>query len=153
MTEDSSHIHTQEQCNKTGQYWMQCPNTSLWPCLYAGFLSNEWTMMLDEGNNGKSRGFQTIHDDVIKWKHFPSYWPFVRGIHRSSVNSPRKGQWRGTLMFLFDLHPNTRLSKQSWGWWFETLSCSLWRHCNARSGGKTASRLIYSRSVVYKTMP
>ena len=27
-------------------------------------------------------------DDVIKWKHFPRYWPFVRGIHRSPVNSP-----------------------------------------------------------------
>ena len=32
-------------------------------------------------------------DDVIKWRHFPCYWPFVRGI------SPRKDQWRGTLMF------------------------------------------------------
>ena len=39
------------------------------------------------------------HDDVIKWKHFPLYWPFVRGIHRSPVNSPHKGQWRGALMF------------------------------------------------------
>ena len=27
------------------------------------------------------------------------YWPFVRGIHRSPVNSYRKGQWRGALMF------------------------------------------------------
>ena len=40
-----------------------------------------------------------LHDDVIKWKHFPRYWPFVRGIHRSQVNSPHKGQWRGALMF------------------------------------------------------
>ena len=32
----------------------------------------------------------------------------------------------------FDLRPNKRLSKQSWGWWFETLSCSLWRHRNAQ---------------------
>ena len=40
-----------------------------------------------------------LHDDVIKWKHFPRYWPFVRGIHRSPVNSPHKGQWRGALMF------------------------------------------------------
>ena len=40
-----------------------------------------------------------IHDDVIKWKHFPRYWPFVRGIHRSPVNSPHKGQWRGALKF------------------------------------------------------
>ena len=38
-------------------------------------------------------------DDVIKWKRFPRYWPFVRGIHRSPVNSPHKGHWRGTLMF------------------------------------------------------
>ena len=36
------------------------------------------------------------HDDVIKWKHFPRYWPFVRGIHRRSLH---KGQWRGALMF------------------------------------------------------
>ena len=40
-----------------------------------------------------------VHDDVIKWKHFPCYWPFVRGIHRSPVNSLHKGQWRGALMF------------------------------------------------------
>ena len=39
------------------------------------------------------------HDDVIKWKHFPRYWPFVQGIHRSPVNSPHKGQWRGASMF------------------------------------------------------
>ena len=37
--------------------------------------------------------------DVIKWKHFPRYWPFERGIHRSPVNSPHKGQWRGALIF------------------------------------------------------
>ena len=40
-----------------------------------------------------------MHDDVIKWKHFPHCWPFVQGIHRSPVNSPHKGQWRGALMF------------------------------------------------------
>ena len=39
------------------------------------------------------------HDDVIKWKHFPRYWPFVWGIHRSPVNFPHKGQWRTALIF------------------------------------------------------
>ena len=39
------------------------------------------------------------HDDVIKWKHFSRYWSFVRGSHRSPVNSPHKGQWRGAFMF------------------------------------------------------
>ena len=40
-----------------------------------------------------------------------------------------------TLSFdvLFDLHLNKRLSKQSWGWLFETPSGPLWRHCNVRS--------------------
>ena len=69
------------------------------------------------------------HDDVIKWKHFRRYWPFVWGIHRSPVNSPHKGQWRGVCCS-FDLRLNKRLSKQSWGWWFETLSRPLWRHCD-----------------------
>ena len=36
------------------------------------------------------------HDDATKCKHLPR---FVRGIHRSPVNSPHKGQWRGALMF------------------------------------------------------
>ena len=49
------------------------------------------------GNLGQYLG-SWYHNDVIKWKHFPRYWPFVRGIHRSPVNSPRKGQWRGALV-------------------------------------------------------
>ena len=39
----------------------------------------------------------SYHD--FKWKLFPRYWPFVQGIHRSSVNSPHKGQWCRALMF------------------------------------------------------
>ena len=54
-----------------------------------------------------------IHDDVIKWKHFPRYSPFVQGIHRSPLNSPHKGQWRGALMHslicvLIDVWENNR---------------------------------------------
>ena len=85
-----------------------------------------------------------LHDDVIKWKHFPRYWPFVRGIHRSSVNnSPHKGQWRGAVMLSLICSLNKWLSKQTWGWLFETPSCSLWRHCN---GSKWSS---YHRQPIY----
>ena len=40
---------------------------------------------------------------IYSWwmKHFPRYWPLVRGIRLSPVNSPHKGQWRGALMFFF----------------------------------------------------
>ena len=34
----------------------------------------------------------------------------------------------------FDLRLNKRLCKQSWGWWFETLLCPLWRHSNGNQG-------------------
>ena len=49
-------------------------------------------------------------------------------------NSPVPGEFRAqrpvTRSFdvFFDLRLNKRLSKQSWGWWFETLSRPLWRH-------------------------
>ena len=143
-----------------------------------------------------------------QWKRFSQYWPFVRGVHRSSVYSPLKGwvmqsfidffdimmnkilykqssyrwfemSWRSTDVSVmsgrdgyvrcmmtssngnifrvtgrlcgeftgpgefpaqrpvtrsfdvfFDLRPNERLSKQPWGWWFETPSWSLWGQCN-----------------------
>ena len=40
------------------------------------------------------------HDDVVKWKNIPRFWPFVvRGIRRSPVNSSHKGQWRRPLTF------------------------------------------------------
>ena len=57
------------------------------PCMF-------WNIPLDEQHD-----FLRTHGDVIKWKHFPRYWPFVRGIHRSPVNSPHKGQWRRALIF------------------------------------------------------
>ena len=43
---------------------------------------------------------------------------------------PRTKANDAELWFFFDLCLNKRLSKQSWGWWFETPSRPLWRHCN-----------------------
>ena len=40
-----------------------------------------------------------LHHDVIKWKPFLRYWTFLLRIHRSAVNFPNKGQWRGALIF------------------------------------------------------
>ena len=52
------------------------------------------------------------HDGVIKWKHFPRYWPFVRGIHGSPVNFSHKGHWRGALMLSVICSLNKQLSKK-----------------------------------------
>ena len=37
--------------------------------------------------------------NMMASSNFPCFWPFVRGIHRSPVNSPHSGQWRRALMF------------------------------------------------------
>ena len=58
----------------------------------------------------------------MKWKHFPRYWPSVRGIHRSPVDSLHKGQWRGALVFSLNC---------AWtnGWTNNWDAVDLRRHC------------------------
>ena len=69
------------------------------------------------------------HDDVMKWKYFPRYWPYVRGIHRSRWFPRTKASDAGLWCFIWSA-PEKRLIKQWWGWRFETPSRPLWRHCN-----------------------
>ena len=77
------------------------PFSKCWvrPCKVTGSVS--WKPLFDTDECGLNCALciKPSHDDVIKWKIFPRYWPFVWGIHQSSVNSPHKGQWRGALVF------------------------------------------------------
>ena len=97
---------------KHGYQWVKtltprCPLCKIMSLLWQkGHNFAQWTSMgwckRDGTHQHASAVYKmtcAIHDDVIKWKHFPHYWPFVWGIHRSPVNSPHKDQWRGTLMF------------------------------------------------------
>ena len=70
------------------------------------------------------------HDDIIKWKHFPRYWPYVKGNSPVTGEFPAQRPVARSFIVFFDLHPNKRLSKQPWIWWFETPLRPLWRHCN-----------------------
>ena len=80
-----------------------------------------------------SENFATLcHDDVIKWKYFPHYWPFCAG------NSPVTGEFPAERPVMrsfdvsFDLRLNQQMSKQWRHRWFETPSRLLWRNCNCR---------------------
>ena len=75
--------------------------------------------------------WKTCHDDVIKWKHFPRYWPFVREFtgHRWI---PLTKASDAELWCILSSVPEKRLRKQLWGLWFETPSHSLWRHCHVK---------------------
>ena len=73
-----------------------------------------------------------------RWRHQMETFSALLAI--CAGNSPVTGELTGefptqrpvTRSFdvFFDLLLNKRLSKQSWGWWFETPSRSLWRQCN-----------------------
>ena len=76
--------------------WIQLTMCRYWFMPWLGVVRQRaftWT------NIDEDSGAMWLHVDIIKWKHFPLYWPFVRGIHRWPVNSPHKGQWCGALMF------------------------------------------------------
>ena len=70
-------------------------------------------------------------------------------------NSPVTGEFPAqrpvtrSFDFFFDLRLNKRLIKQSWGWWYETPSHPLWRHCSgyALIGASTRKMLsnVYKR--------
>ena len=73
---------------------------------------------------------------LIWWRHqMETFSPLLA---TCAGNSPGTGEFPTqrpvTCSFdvFFDLHLNKRLSKHWWGWWFETPSCPLWRHCNER---------------------
>ena len=71
---------------------------------------------------------------VSWWRHQMKTFSALLAI--CARNSPVTGEFPSqtpvTRSFdvFFDLHQNKRLRQQSWGWWFVTPSCSLWRHCN-----------------------
>ena len=70
-----------------------------------------------------------IYYDVIKWKHFPRYWHLC-GEFTGPGEFPSQRPMTRSFDVFFDQRLNERLSKQSCGWWFETLSSPLWRHSN-----------------------
>ena len=112
--------------------------SSLW-CFYSPLLHyplHNWDFQMPQScwavpsiapiawNSTIDRIFETLtHHDFIKWKHFPCYWPFVRGIHWSPANFPHKGQWRGALMF-------SVICAWTNGWVNNRDTCDLRCHCD-----------------------
>ena len=83
-----------------------------------------------------------VYDDNMKWTHFPRYWPFMRGIHRSPVNSPHKGQWHGALMFTLICALNTRSIKELCGPFLIITEVFFEKH-------EKVNRIWINRSIIY----
>ena len=87
---------------------------------------------------GKLFSFWTTYIDIYRfpwWRHqmerFSAQLAICAGTSPVPGEFPTLRPVTRSFDDFFDLRLNKRLSKQSWGWWFETLSRSLWRHRNA----------------------
>ena len=78
---------------------------------------------------GRTVMFWCLHDDVIKMETFSALLSICAGNSPASGEYPAQRPVKRSFHVFFGLCLNKRLRKQSWGWWFETLSCPLWRHC------------------------
>ena len=85
----------------------------------------------------------------IWWRHQMETFSALLAL--CAGNSPVPGEFPAqrpvtrSFDIFFDQRPNKRLSKQSWGWWFETLSWWLWRHCNKHIVAQTKWPLFSRR--------
>ena len=138
------------------------PNdATLWPQIYKHM--GMYIKHLQIGYMSPSRT-----DPVYKHANKPiRYHPYAWWRHQMETfsallaicagNSPATGEFPAqrpvTRSFdvFFDLRLNIRLSKQSWGWWFQTLSRPLWRHCNDDWICRSTSRCKPSAGTVLTT--
>ena len=112
---------------------------------YAFWHTSPWCLLMCYGPKGISNnhdpGSDSHHDDVIKWKHFPRYRPFVKEIHLSqrpvtqsfdvSLICTRTNGWR-----------NYRDAGD-----LKRTTLSLWRHRNANQITQHTFRVTASKHV------
>ena len=101
-------------------------------------LKNEFTHQITKTIKQVISKYISLHASCIArpwWRHQMETFSALLAI--CAGNSPVPGEFPAqrpvTRSFdvFFDLRLNKRLSKQPWGWWFETPAWSLWRHRNA----------------------
>ena len=97
-----------------------------------GYLSVSYTTQQRQGNMYQL--FTSQKTPCAWWRHqmktFCALLAFCAGNSPVPGEFPHKRPVTRSFDVLFDLRLNKQLSKQSWGWWFETLSRPLWRHSN-----------------------
>ena len=89
---------------------------------------------------------------ILSWWHhqmeiFSVLLALCAGNSQVTGEFPAQRPVTGSFDVFFDLRLNKRWSKQSWGWWYETPLCSLWRHSN--DGFNTLWSLTIARLVEY----
>ena len=128
-------------------YCRQIPNplnNAIWnhPLSSLNHIENQYTIIQSQSRNFTEQWNSftgiSLNEPVNQQTRtrFESMETFSALLAICAGNSPVHGEFptqrpvTRSFDVFFDLCLNKRLSKQSWGWWFETLSRPLWRRCN-----------------------
>ena len=123
---------------KYGQGFVSFLSLSHMYHMYQEFLVWIYRIILSMGSANERRRYIVFMHPFNRfpwWRHQMETFSALLAL--CAGNSPVSGEFPAqrpvTRSFdvFFDLRPNKRLSKKSWGWWFETLLSPLWRHRNA----------------------
>ena len=153
----------------------RCPNDNFQCSQWSKSLQNE-NIFVSVSHNKTNRTWSSYRWDILYTRHgsrLATWWrhqmeTFSALLAICAGNSPVTDEFPSqrpvTRSFdvFFDLRLNKRMSKQRWGWRFETPSCSLWRHCNVyaaelwyteHAGLWTKCQLFNPISLIYKEVP
>ena len=130
---------------KFGHGWIITSPSKLWVIITYPWLNRRWNVSLEEAQEDVRRKALQTTKCTVKLRHKKARKTYTWWRHQMESfsallaicagNTPVTGefptQWPLTRSFdvFFHLRLNKRLSKQWWGWWFETPSCPLWRLC------------------------
>ena len=133
-------------------------NIKVWYTTCISYYNDLWCISNTIQSDRKYTGL-TLRHYVRHWMlsvYSSTWWSFMMTSSNGNifrVTGPLCGEFTGPGEFptqrpvtqsfdiFFDLRLNKRLNKQSWGWWFETLSRPFWRHRNARKLPRLPYRL------------
>ena len=112
---------------------LECDDVMTWKQFPRHWSFVKWTPVTNESHSHRASNREPC---CFPWWHhqmetFSALLTLCAGNSSITGEFPAQSQVTRSFLLFFDLHLNKRLSKQSWGWWFETPSGSLWRHCNA----------------------
>ena len=110
------------------------------------FISGNWI----KKNTCKIITFSVDHDNVIKWKYFPRYWPLwgESTCHQwIPITKPQTWSFDG----FFHVSLNKLLRKQSIWLYSETPWHSLWRHCNVYKNSCIVSNMEGMTIFIHET--
>ena len=139
-------LHTLMQCA------MQMPYCEKWRPVYITMISIGkasktvsilFAKMVECRNDADQGIVLPLRFDTVAFLLTNAWWlhqmeTFSTLLAICAGNSPVTGEFPAQkasdaeLWYFLRFALNKRLSKQLWGWWFETPSCPLWRHCNGR---------------------